>query len=637
MNWEVSTMLSKKSYFNAVLYRKNLARFWPLWGGISLAGCVMPLYMLLMLMSYSGAGFHIENSDVSNAIYAVLTVMVPAGLLVYAALCGVLCWGYLTNSRSVGLYHTLPVSRTCLFLTTVASGLTMMLLPFVIVGGLSVLVLLGWGVFPLKALIWGALSVIGMSLLFFSLITFSAMVSGNSFAVLAFYFLGNFLAPTLDWLLTSFARGFLFGVSSDYTGKVEFFSPIFFIYRNFSTEYRETSFVLTGTWVVGVYALVGLVILAVSLLLYRRRKSESAGDVVAQGWLKPIFRYGVALLFGLTLGQLLYEFVYALPFGTGQYKRMVPMAICVVVTAVVGYYVASMLLKKSLRVFRGSWKGALTTAAMVVILCGCVSFDIFGSVGYVPDLEDVEEISVYGVAQSFHTQGDSALAQQVTDLHRAILADEAYIRDMTNQSGSSAFEYSYNTWDTRDTSYRTLYLEYTMKNGATVQRQYRLALVEDRWHNQPDTFDYKLRRTVYGPEAAVARVTPEHGGTADSFYAQYWGSDGSQELNLSGDAARKIYEAVLKDTAAGYTFTDEIFGSGDSTSSYLCSMEFYFRYREENTPQEAYRQESVYVDLNFFMSDTKAALEEVAPEWYADLLESNGVTSVSLGTATMET
>ena len=326
MNWEVSTMLLKRSYFNAVLYRKNLARFWPLWGGVSLVGCVLPLYMLLMLLSYSGAGFHIENSDVSNAIYVVLTVMVPAGLLVYAALCGVLCWGYLTNSRSVGLYHTLPVSRTCLFLTTVASGLTMMLVPFVIVGGLSVLVLLGWGIFPLEALIWGALSVIGMSLLFFSLITFSAMVSGNSFSVLAFYFLGNFLAPTLDWLLTSFARGFLFGVSSDYTGKVEFFSPVFFLYRHLGVERQNDVWVLQGTWVIGVYVLVALAILAVSLLLYRRRKSESAGDVVAQGWLKPIFRYGVALLFGLTLGQVLYQFVYALPFGTSQYKRMVPMA-----------------------------------------------------------------------------------------------------------------------------------------------------------------------------------------------------------------------------------------------------------------------------------------------------------------------
>lgn len=32
MNWEVRTMRSATSYFNGTLYRKTLARFWPLWG-----------------------------------------------------------------------------------------------------------------------------------------------------------------------------------------------------------------------------------------------------------------------------------------------------------------------------------------------------------------------------------------------------------------------------------------------------------------------------------------------------------------------------------------------------------------------------------------------------------------------------
>ena len=32
MNWEVSTMQSKRSFFNRTLFRKNLTRFWPLWG-----------------------------------------------------------------------------------------------------------------------------------------------------------------------------------------------------------------------------------------------------------------------------------------------------------------------------------------------------------------------------------------------------------------------------------------------------------------------------------------------------------------------------------------------------------------------------------------------------------------------------
>ena len=46
MSWEVRTMQSKTSYFNATLFRKNLTRFWPLWGlaaGYGAPGLERPL------------------------------------------------------------------------------------------------------------------------------------------------------------------------------------------------------------------------------------------------------------------------------------------------------------------------------------------------------------------------------------------------------------------------------------------------------------------------------------------------------------------------------------------------------------------------------------------------------------------
>ena len=40
-------MLSKTSYFNATLFRRNLTRFWPLWGLASFIGALFPLAVLL--------------------------------------------------------------------------------------------------------------------------------------------------------------------------------------------------------------------------------------------------------------------------------------------------------------------------------------------------------------------------------------------------------------------------------------------------------------------------------------------------------------------------------------------------------------------------------------------------------------
>ena len=50
MSWEVRTMQSRTSFFNITLFRKNLTRFWPLWGGASVLGSRFPLAILLQLM-----------------------------------------------------------------------------------------------------------------------------------------------------------------------------------------------------------------------------------------------------------------------------------------------------------------------------------------------------------------------------------------------------------------------------------------------------------------------------------------------------------------------------------------------------------------------------------------------------------
>ena len=93
MNWEVSTMPSKRSFCNLTLLRKNLARFWPLWGGAALVGALLPLWMLLSL-SQSGAT-HLVKADFAYAVYTVAAKIVPAISLCYAILCAMMVWSYL--------------------------------------------------------------------------------------------------------------------------------------------------------------------------------------------------------------------------------------------------------------------------------------------------------------------------------------------------------------------------------------------------------------------------------------------------------------------------------------------------------------------------------------------------------------
>ena len=606
-------MPSKRSFFNGTLFRKNLTRFWPLWGGVSLMGAVFPLYLLLSILGRDYLEF--TDRDVTMALYSVVTWFIPAFLLVYAALCGVLVWGYLNNSRSVGLYHSLPVDRRCLYLTTLASGLAMVLIPFVVTGGLLCLVCLGTGTLPPAAVAETALAVVLMAVFYFSTATFVAMVTGNSFAMLAFYAIGHFLAVLLESLVTSFAGGFLFGVTGIPAGTLTFLSPTPYIYDHFrsTTEYiavGERADSLQGMGVLAAYALVGLALLAVGFLLYRRRKSESAGDVVAQGWLQPVFRYGLALCSALTVGQILYEMLYGLPFQVGPYYSMLPMALCMIFTGILGYYAASMLLKKSLRVFRGDWQGPVTVAAMVVIFCGCVSFDVLGTASYVPRAEEVESVTVTSaVGYSMELSGDSDLAAQVMALHQSILREEDYIRAMTDQwyaeerqpdaaAGEMDMEY--------------VHINYLLTNGDTVHREYPVVLVKDRWYNQPDTFDYQTRETLCGPAAAMTTVTPRYGGTVESVYGYLWNSE-AEDVSLAGDEARAVYGAVLEDAAAGRLYYWDPFAE-DGAGELIGSLEFAFQPDtppSDSGPSDTAAAEYISTDLYAGMTSTLQALRDL--------------------------
>ena len=131
-------MRSKTSCFNGTLFRKNLSRYWPLWGLASFGGAMFPLAMLLELL-HNGFRFW-SPLETRQAYYTVLSYGVPVISIVYAILCAMAVWSYLYNARSVGMMHTLPIRREGLFVTNVLSGLTMMAIPYAVTGVLTVLV-----------------------------------------------------------------------------------------------------------------------------------------------------------------------------------------------------------------------------------------------------------------------------------------------------------------------------------------------------------------------------------------------------------------------------------------------------------------------------------------------------------------
>ena len=605
-------MRSKTLCFNGTLFRKNLSRYWPLWGLASFGGALFPLAMLVNLL-HSGFDFW-TPLETTQAYYNVLSYGVPVISIVYAVLCAMAVWNYLYNTRSVGLMHTLPIRREGLFVTNVLSGLVMMAIPYAVTGALIVLVSLLYGGFEPVGVLVTILGVAGESIFFFGLATFCAFIVGNVFMLPALYTLFNFLAVLTDFTMNLLAQGFCFGLNSSYSGTVEWLSPVVYlmqqIYADCTYEQQlassgpygqqyETS-VLTGVklvngWLIAVYAAVGVVLMVLAWLMYRRRRSESAGDVVAVNWMKPVFRYGCAAFSAILGGRLLYALFWE-SFQNGLYFTVLPMILCMIVGGAVGYYAASMLLAKTLRVFRSTWKGMLAVALGCIALCAAMKFDVFGVVRRVPAADSVKQVNLYTADSNYYlTPGqDDELIEKVRALHQAIISD----KDHALTAASAASE----ACTDREVlyTYTTVRFTYTLNSGLKVERQYDLYLTRDRMA-QDGTYDNLLDRLINSPEMRQKRIRWQDAGfQMDSA----WITTRTGDTDLNSREVETILSAVARDAENGNWGVYDWFDSRDDADHY--DMTVHIRYQMAN-----HRYDSIDISVREGMAETIQALKEL--------------------------
>lgn len=542
-------MPSKRSFFNATLFKKHLSRFWPLWGIVSLVGAMFPLYLQLTLMQ--GPFGPPTAGEFRYSLYSIAAYLVPAFTCAYAIFCVAAVWGYLYNARAVGLMHSLPIDRTCLFITNTLAALAMQLIPFVITGALVCLVALGWGFFDLVAVCCTVLTVLFCVLLFTGMGTLCAMLTGHALALPVFYGLANFLAWLMELLVTNMASIFLIGVPMmEDRGRLTFLSPIIRIYRSVGVVGERLGggamlYHLQGLWVVALYALAGLVLLAASWFLYRLRHSESAGDVVAFRWLRPIFRYGVALLSALTVGRLLYETLWRGIFQTGDYADALPMGVCLFLGGLLGYYAASMLLAKSRRVFgKKSLPGVGIVAAGALVVCLLVSTDPFGLEKKIPAWEDIESVSISdrGIYSEWSAEAYPEQARALRAFHQTVIDDldhiRSYVPSRDTRTGERVFSHYIN-------------LEYKLKDGTTLWRQYNLWMTANRLAKE-GTYESILSAFYQDPEVRAYDVRIPDGTELDSIDVYNRGYINTRDHD-DGDIreTEQLYAALQKDAREG--------------------------------------------------------------------------------------
>lgn len=299
-----ATSCSDRRLFYPVLWKKNMARFWPIWSVYGACWLLAMPLNLLMLRAEDTYGSMLSPQYFADL--EVLSMITPGSViaaLVFGILSAMAVFSYLYNSRSVGLFHALPVRREGLFLTNYLSGLSFMLLPSLVVFFCTLLAELAKGCPNIGALcMWLAMQVL-LTLFFYSFAVFCAMFTGHILALPAFYGILSVLAVVMVQLVNEVLRAFVFGYRyvdtlntlGTWLSPVILFLEKLRVDRAWDTDGNLERAVFQGLGYGLIYALIGAALAAVALVLYRRRHLEGAGDVVTVRWVRPIFKYGMAL------------------------------------------------------------------------------------------------------------------------------------------------------------------------------------------------------------------------------------------------------------------------------------------------------------------------------------------------------
>lgn len=352
--------------------------------------CYFPVGGLLLLNTVSYAEERTDWLMWQLARYGSRNVLLLAVTVFVAVLMGILQFSYLHSQRKIDFYHSLPVKREKLFLIQYAAGILIWLVPYAVnsliywflctIRGMD-----GLGIQMLKGF---AIHII-CYLLTYSCMIFSMMLTGKLFAALAGALVISCYAPGMYFLFDSLMSTHF----STFTG----------------LEMGTDAVKLTPAWIFfggGNYLLsksavfpvrmalaVVLTVLLITILcicLYRRRRSEAAGNAMAFEPAARVIKFLIVVpgtlvcylflrvasddnilwgIFGLVLGLLIFstlvEFIYCMDIR---------------------------------EIFKDKWQ-LLFTGAICLAIVAEFCFDLTGFDKWLPKAEEVEmaEISMDGI------------------------------------------------------------------------------------------------------------------------------------------------------------------------------------------------------------------------------------------------
>lgn len=615
-------MKCKTSCFNPSLAKNDLRRFWPLPVCsflVFFVSLVLPIYRFLYVVNSGLLGQYpnqyLYYTADGESEYIVQTITSYAGtqfvfqtlILAAAALVtALLLFHHLHGKKEIQFYLSLPMRRSGLYLTSMLTGLLMILLPMVLCYGIAVGVCLHFGV-TIQPILQLLAACCLMFLLFYGIAVLSCVLAGQRFGAFLLY-AGIHGAAIIIWVgLAQVAACFIPGFSANVNPPswLIWLSPLLKLFSDGALDLNNR----IGLTIPMIYGVVGLILLVLSGLLYQIRRAETAGDMLSFSAIKIISKIFAALAVGLGGFALLQ--ILAFPNQSVSFGVLM---LLVLVLIAIGWIAAEMIIQKSFRIFHS--RSVLVGCALLVVTAAAMlgaKADAFGYIHRLPNSDQVKSASIslqYYQCYNYTTVSPAdALA-----LHEAALDHLDQLTAYDDGSSTLQFAVSYGLKD-GGTMERTYYFD---ENAAPDLKESILAVLDkpenvyneifNGWTTEPaaDTFLNGWVNANYHDGSDIPNFS----------------HNGDDSADLTAEEAVTLYKAVLQDIQDGNVIPPARLQTGNFTDGAVPSPigYFYLTFAERpyNSAEESYShyqetvlQQHASIDLYSTMTHTIAAMKDM--------------------------
>ena len=547
-------MKLKVSFCNPTVLRTDISRFAPVWGAYTLG-----LAMLVLFQLRPG-----DTDDAKASLVYTFNLISCRGVCIngiYALVVVQALFGDLLNPRLCNSLHAMPITRDGYYGAHLAAGLLFALVPNFLVL-MPVTGLLGSGMRSVA--LWTAFALSLQYIFYLGTALLAVQLAGNRVGMVLIYGIINFATVLLYWFVAMVFIPLIYGKDIS-IGWIARLCPTVAMYDGYYLKALDRSEMVNGQWKyyfdgiqsgelwprAWICAGLGCVCMAAAQVVYRHRKLEAAGDLVAFPGLSPVF----LTLYTLTVAAFFHVGVKRLAQGSISVYFFLPLGL------IAGYITGLMLLRRTSRVFR--WRLLVPMGGILVACALCVlgiMTDVFHVIRYVPKAQDVASVTLAPIQLTY--SGQTLTLNQEQEIQDVIAYHQGALRDWQSKVLGSLVQ-DQDRW--YPGSYLNIQLRYTMKNGRTLQRRYFLEKENPAYA--------RLAPYLSSPELSLGMSEAEFRAVLDSatkgesyFYSTIDGQPvGDPVRNRTFTNFQGLADAILADCAEGtmlnYDFWNETYGS----------------------------------------------------------------------------